>query len=108
MNIKSIKPQQNLPPTLDDKIREAAKMYEQQFLQEMIRAMRKTVQNSEITKPSMGEQIYQDQMFDQYAEQWANQGGNGLADVIYRELKEKLLPQSNPYAAAKNKETKKE
>lgn len=54
--------------------------------------MKKTVSHSDITKPSMAENIYTDEMYSQYADKWTESGGNGLADVIYKELKEKILP----------------
>ncbi|MCC6138234.1 MAG: rod-binding protein [Bdellovibrionaceae bacterium] len=93
MDIKSTKAKPiQQPDQLEGMLRKASKMYEQQFLQEMVRAMRKTVEHSEITKPSMAEQIYQDEMYTQYAEKWVDGGGNGLADQIYTELKEKILP----------------
>lgn len=91
MDIKSVKPQ-HTPPTLDQQLQKAAKMYEQQFLQEMINAMKKTVEHSRVTEPSMAEKIYQDELYTQYAEKWVDNGGNGLADMIYKELKEKLIP----------------
>jgi Rod binding domain-containing protein len=92
MDIKSIKPKipTRTPPSLDDQIHKAAKMYEQQFLQEMMQAMRKTVQHT--NEPSMAEKIYADELNSQYVEKWADSGGNGLADLIYKELKEKILP----------------
>ena len=80
------------PPSLDDQLHKAAKMYEKQFLDEMMRAMRKTADPSSITKPSMAENIYTDDLHSQYTEKWVESGGNGLADVIYKELKEKILP----------------
>lgn len=93
------------PPTLDEQLKTASKMYERQFLDEMMRAMKKTVDHSDLTKPSMAENIYTDEMYSLYADKWAEQGGNGLADVIYKELKEKILPSQNsrylpPSAAA--------
>jgi Rod binding domain-containing protein len=93
MDIKSVKPAP-LPVKndLDTQLKKAAKMYEQQFLGEMMRAMRKTVDHGGITKPSMAEKIYEDELQGQYVEKWADSGGNGLADVIYRELKEKIIP----------------
>ncbi|MCB9073245.1 MAG: rod-binding protein [Bdellovibrionaceae bacterium] len=91
MDIKSVKPQP-IQNDLDTQLRQAAKMYEQQFLGEMMRAMRKTVEHSEVTKPSMAEKIYQDELYSQYAEKWVDNGGNGLADLIYKELKEKIIP----------------
>lgn len=95
MDIKSKPPtpvQQPVADPLEVQLRKASKMYEKQFLQEMMRAMRKTVEHSEFSKPSMAEKIYQDEMYEQYAEKWVDGGGNGLADQIYRELKEKILP----------------
>lgn len=92
MNIKNINKPQHTPPTLDQQLQKAAKMYEQQFLQEMINAMKKTVEHSRMTEPSMAEKIYQDELYTQYAEKWVDNGGNGLADLIYKELKEKLIP----------------
>lgn len=90
MNIKSVKPQGPPPPTLDDQLKKASKMYEQQFLKEMMAAMRKTVVST--NEPSMAEKIYKDELNEQYVEKWADQGGNGLAEQIYKELKEKILP----------------
>lgn len=98
MDIKATRAQLAPPPTLDEKLKDVSKLYEQQFLQEMMRAMRSTVDHSEFSKPSMGEKIYKDQLFDQYAQSWVENGGNGLADMIYRELKDKILPsQHNRY-----------
>lgn len=92
MDIKAAKAKLQPPPTLDDKLKHVSKLYERQFLQQMMKAMRNTVDHSEFSKPSMAENIYKDQLFDQYAEQWVENGGNGLADQIYRELKDKILP----------------
>ncbi len=92
MNIKNINKPQHTPPTLDQQLQKAAKMYEQQFLEEMMNAMKKTVDHSSVTKPSMAEKIYKDELYTQYAEKWVESGGNGLADMIYKELKEKIIP----------------
>jgi len=94
MNVKGLKNNpQVVPPSLEQQINKAAKMYEKQFLQEMIRAMRSTVDDQNgFMKPSMAEKIYKDELFEQYAEKWVDSGGNGLADVIAKELKEKILP----------------
>lgn len=92
MDIKAAKARLQPAPSLDDKLKEVSKLYERQFLQEMVKAMRSTVDHSEFSKPSMAENIYKDQLFDQYAEQWVESGGNGLAKQIYDELKDKILP----------------
>ncbi len=77
---------------LEGKMRQAAKLYEREFLNEMVKAMRTTVEHSEMSKPSMGEQIYMDQMFDKYVDNWSENGGVGFADIIYNQLVEKYSP----------------
>lgn len=105
MDIKSAKPKVT-PPTLDQQLKKAAKMYEQQFLQEMMNAMNSTVDAMRANPQSMAEKIYKAELDQQYTEQWVENGGNGLADQIYRELKEKLMPaQHNRYQQAQKPET---
>jgi flagellar protein FlgJ len=77
----------------DPRIMAAARMYEQEFLKEMVTAMRQAVPKSEYTKESMGEKIFNDQLYDQYVEQWSNVGGVGLSDLIYDQVLEKFGPQ---------------
>ena len=84
--------QRELPPDQDAKLREVAKKYEKYFLKEMYKAMKKTVNQNGYLKPSMGEKIYQDHLDQEYIEVWGNKGGIGLNQVIYKELKEKILP----------------
>ncbi|MFN8791423.1 MAG: rod-binding protein [Bdellovibrionales bacterium] len=73
-------------PELDSKFREVAEMYEKQFLREMTKAMRSTVQESGLVKVSQGERIFREQLDHEYVEKWGNQGGIGLADMIYDQL----------------------
>jgi Rod binding domain-containing protein len=108
MNIKNINKPQHTPPTLDQQLHKVAEMYEQQFLQEMMNAMKKTVDHSGITQPSMAEKIYKDELYTQYAEKWVENGGNGLADLIYKELKEKILPSQHSRYVASPVPSKKE
>ena len=70
----------------DPRVMNAAKMYERYFLGQMMKAMRSTVTKSELEKPSMGENIYREQLDDQYVESWSERGGIGLADMIHDEL----------------------
>lgn len=96
-NISSTPPQQVQDNTnvdrRDPKILEAAKMYEQTFLKQMVDAMRQAVPKSDLVNESMGERIYKDQMYDNYVEQWSNVGGVGLSDLIYDQIIERFGPQ---------------
>lgn len=82
----------------DPRVENVAKLYEKQFLREMVKAMRSTVSESELTKPSMAEEIYRGQLDEQYVEAWGDNGGVGLADLIYNELMEKVLGRGRPGA----------
>lgn len=73
-------------PEMDTKFREVAEMYEKQFLREMTKAMRSTVQESGLVKVSQGEKIFREQLDNEYVEKWGDKGGIGLADMIYDQL----------------------
>ncbi len=79
-------------PARDARVDEVSKLYEKQFLNEMVKAMRSTVSYSDTSKPSMAENIYRDQLDSQYVEVWGEQGGLGFSDIIYNELMEKFQP----------------
>jgi Rod binding domain-containing protein len=78
--------------TRDPRMLEAAKGFENQFIRQMITEMRKTVPKDGLVDESMADDIFKDQLDDQYAEQWVGQGGIGLADMIYDQLYEKYGP----------------
>lgn len=73
-------------PEMDGKFREVAEMYEKQFLREMMRTMRTTVQDSGLVKVSQGEKIFREQLDNEYVEKWGDKGGIGLSDLIYEQL----------------------
>ena len=87
-------PFQKQPPTAeqaDAQLREASQMYEKYFLNEMVKAMRKTVTPADITAPSFAEKIYSEQMDNNYVEKWGDQGGIGLANIIYDQLQNRFF-----------------
>ncbi len=71
------------------KVLEAARMYEGQFLREMLRAMKKTVPESEFMPESQAEKIFREQLDNQSVDNWVDRGGVGMADLIYDQLIEK-------------------
>ena len=85
--------QKNVKAPKDPNIDKAAKMYEQVFLKEMVEAMRKAVPKSELMEQSMAQKIYEDQMYENYVEEWTNSGGVGLSDVIYDQIVERYYPE---------------
>lgn len=77
------------------KVLEAAKMYEGQFLREMVRAMKKTVPESEFMPESQAEKIFREQLDDQSVDNWVERGGVGMADLIYDQVMEKYAGTAN-------------
>jgi flagellar protein FlgJ len=75
----------------DNQLKEAARLYEAQFLRQMVKGLRATVPESDLVPKSQGERIFQGMLDEQYADQWAAEGGVGLADMIYRQMRE-ILP----------------
>ncbi len=77
---------------MDRNLREAAKMYEGHFLDQMVKAMRSTVPREEgLIKQNMAEKIFTEQLDQQYVQGWTNKGGVGLADLIYSQVKERYM-----------------
>lgn len=77
-------------PARNARVDEAAKLYEKQFLREMVKAMRGTVTFG-AQKPTMAENIYRSQLDEQYVDSWGDQGGVGLADLIYDQVMERYF-----------------
>lgn len=88
----SLTDKKNLPSkeNRDPKMLDAARMFENQFLRQMITQMRRTVPESEFMPESGVQKFYKEQMDDQHAENWTQNGGIGLADMIYNQLQDKI------------------
>lgn len=65
---------------------QAAEGMEANFLKEMLRNMRKTVQESPEMQNNRGYQIFRGMLDDQYAETAAKTQGIGLAELIVRQV----------------------
>ena len=84
------------------RLREASEMYERHFLNEMVKAMRKTVPEGQGVLPgSFAEKLYRDQLDQQYVQSWSKKGGVGLADMIYQQLQERILGGMRPIGKPK-------
>jgi Rod binding domain-containing protein len=81
-------PIQNQNNDNDSPIRQAAQGMEANFIREMMKAMRETVDESEETKNNRGLQIFRGMLDDEYAEKAARNPGLGVADLIVKQLTE--------------------
>jgi flagellar protein FlgJ len=94
MGVHGLKGMQSLrtlptPEEHDKKLKEVSSMYEKQFLREMVKAMRGTVQESGLIKVNQAEKIFREQLDSEYVDKWSDKGGIGLADLIHQQLVEK-------------------
>ena len=87
--IRSLNEVRPLPEKKDPKKLEAAKMFENQFIRQMITEMRKTTSGDSLIEENMGERIFKGQLDDKYADQWVENGGIGLANIIYDQLEQR-------------------
>jgi flagellar protein FlgJ len=96
----------SMPPAIDpnslDKespLWQAAQGLEANFLKEMLRNMRKTVQESPETQNNRGLQIFRGMLDDHHAETAAKTQGIGLAEIIVKQVLEMQEAARQPRAA---------
>lgn len=99
-NRQPLSPQDQMKK-LDGKIKQAAQLYEKQFLRQMVKAMRSSVDHSAMTKPGMAESIYREQLDDKYVDGWMETGGTGFSKVIYDDIVNKFYPQMRAHQKQK-------
>lgn len=78
---------------MDQKLKDVSKLYEKQFLREMVKAMRGTVTEGGFIQANQAEKIFKDQLDNEYVESWGDNGGIGLSEVIYQQLVDRIGPQ---------------
>jgi flagellar protein FlgJ len=52
----------------------------------MLNVMRKSVSKTGLMDGGMAEEIFEDMLYDEYAQKMAETGSFGIADMIYRQL----------------------
>jgi flagellar protein FlgJ len=52
----------------------------------MLNVMRKSVSKTGLLDGGMAEEIFEDMLYDEYAQKMAESGSFGIADMIYRQL----------------------
>jgi len=67
-------------------VKEVAAAFEQILMESLVRAMRETVQNSELFGKGLGEEHYRGFLDSLYVEMAAKRGGFGLRDGLIRNL----------------------
>ena len=62
------------------RLRQASQMYEQRFLNSLVKQMRRTVPESDLVKKNFAQQIYEQKMDENTVEKWTNKGGIGTTE----------------------------
>ncbi len=70
----------------DPKLWEAAKGFESMFMNQMMKSMRKSIHESEVTKASTGRKIFTEMLDSEYSKMTASKSPNSIAGLIYRQL----------------------
>jgi len=72
----------------DPKLRQACKDFESIFIKQMLDSMRKTVQKTGLNDGGYAEELYQDMLYDEYANKMAETAQLGIAKMMYSQLSE--------------------
>jgi Rod binding domain-containing protein len=68
------------------KLYKVSQDFEAIFIKQMLNVMRKSVSKTGLMDGGMAEEIFEDLLYDEYAEKMAKSGSFGIADMIYRQL----------------------
>ncbi|MBN2656470.1 MAG: rod-binding protein [Spirochaetales bacterium] len=70
----------------DKKLKEATVEFEALFIKQMLNSMKKTVTKSGLLDGGMGQEIFEDMLYDEYAKKMAETANLGISDMMFRQL----------------------
>jgi flagellar protein FlgJ len=69
----------------------ASSDFEALFIKQMLDVMRKTIhKEDDLLGGGLGQDVYEDMLYGEYAKKMASSAQFGLADIIYRQMSSKL------------------
>ena len=78
--------ERNLESKSDDKLKNACADFEAIFIKQMLDSMRKTVEKTSLLSGGMAEDIFEDMLYQNYAEKMSKVGNFGLKEILYKQL----------------------
>lgn len=72
------------------KLKEACQQFEQLFLNQMLAQMRKTVPKGTMMGGGQSEEMFNGMLDQERAKVWAQEGGIGLANMLFQQMKQNL------------------
>ena len=83
-------PQARRPVDRNSGLYKASQDFEALFIKQMLDVMRKTIhKEDDLLGGGIGQDVYEDMLYDQYAKKMAATAQFGLADMIYRQMSSK-------------------
>ena len=70
----------------EEKLRQATKDFEALFIKQMLNSMRKTVDKSGLLDGGMGQEVFEDMLYDEYAKEMARTANLGISEMTFKEL----------------------
>jgi flagellar protein FlgJ len=70
----------------EKKLKEACQDFEAIFIKQVLDGMRKTVPRTELLERTLGEEIFEDMLYTEYAKIMSRRGALGIADLLFRQL----------------------
>ena len=77
----------------EKKLKQACSDLEAIFVSMVFKQMRSTVQKAGLIDGGMAEEMYEEMLYDKYAEEASKGKGIGLADLLYQQLSKSLKPE---------------
>lgn len=70
----------------DKKLKESCQEFEAMFIKQMLNTMKSTVKKSGLINESMGEKVFDDMLYDEYAMKMARESSFGISEMMYKQL----------------------
>lgn len=78
----------------DQKLKKVCSDLEAVFISMMFKQMRNTVQKSELMGGGYAEEMYEDMLYEKYAEEASKNKGIGIGDILYKQLSKSMNKES--------------
>jgi len=74
----------------ESRLKQAAKQFEQVFMQQMFTEMRKGVEKSKMFGDGKDEEMFQGMLDQERTKAWSDNGGIGIAQVIFEQMRNQM------------------
>lgn len=78
----------------DQKLKQTCSDLESVFVNMMFSQMRNTVQKSDLFSGGYAEDMYQDMLYEKYAEEASKNNGIGIGEMLYKQLSKSMKKES--------------